>query len=356
MKNRVLYLGNFDYTNGFAAVNRAIGNSVLFNYSGFETLIYCKNSRSIADSTFFSEHNISFIDRPACSKFDAYFKYKEYLQLIKKINGLKVVVLYNFPSFPFSKILKFCKRNDICVISDTTEWYDTKSCSFLLKPIKKMDTSFRLRNLNKKCDGCILISNYLLNYYSKVERKILIYPIMDFVVWESKRYDFNVENKEKCKITLIGSSISSKDDISYFETLLSKKENYELSIIGLDKNYDIKNKNIHCYGHLPREGVYKALSESTFSYVVRRGTRANNAGFPTKFAESIVLNIPIIYSRFSDIPLLEQKYIFGFEKESFIKTNCETVEISKELKCLFLADHYKDSMHTFLKDTINSKL
>lgn len=356
MKDKILYLGNFDYINGFAAVNRAIGNALLFNDIGFETLIYCKNSKAMAEFSFFSEHNISFIDRPDCSKFDAYFKYKEYLQLIENIDGLKAIVLYNFPSFPFAKILKLCKRKGICVIGDITEWYDTKSCGFLLKPIKKIDTSIRMRHLNKKCDGIILISNYLYNYYSNIKQKILIYPIMDFVLWESKKCGFDVKNVEKHKITLIGNNISSKDDISYFKKLLSSKQNYELNVIGFDGKFRIRNENIHYYGHLLRKDVYKMLAESSFSYVVRKGTRSNNAGFPTKFAESIVLGVPIIYSRFSDIGDLEKKYTFGFEKESFVETNCDTVEISKEFKLLFLADCYKDSMTTFLNNLIHPKL
>ncbi len=70
---------------------------------------------------------------------------------------------------------------------DSTEWYDCKRFSVLKKIVKKIDTSYRMRFVQKRLDGIIVISSYLQNFYIK-QKTILIPPLVDL-----KKFPKNVK-------------------------------------------------------------------------------------------------------------------------------------------------------------------
>ncbi|MGD9813455.1 MAG: glycosyltransferase [Bacilli bacterium] len=367
MKNKILYFGNFDCINGYAAINRVIGNACIFDKLGYEINIYCHNlTNGMFSSPFLKNKNIHLIDKPF-SGYSNYFRYAFYEKQINDNPSTKVVVMYNMPVIPFQKITKLCKRKNICVISDVTEWYDTKNLNPILKPIKFFDTSIRMNTMNYKADGLIVISEYLKIFYLKNYKKPLIKipPIMDFSLFDKTIY--NKDKGEKIVFGYIGSNRSGKDEIlDCLQLIANNPHKYEFMYIG-SVNDKIKKRfsrfsNINFIGKIGHRELARYYEKIDYNIIVRKKSRANNAGFPTKFAESICYNTPVICNDFSDIGYILKNYNCGIliDLKKLILVFNESSNFGKnyefdEVKNLFLANHYKIEMSLFLKSVIREQ-
>lgn len=212
-----------------------------------------------------------------------------------------VIIAYNLPSILFIKLLLNKKKFNYELIIDCTEWYDTKGISLFKKPIKWLDTSLRMNFLNFLSKKIICISSRLEKKYSK-KKTILIPPLMDDT--------YKIQNKRKPYVLVFsGNGASGKDDleaiINAINNLVKKGYIIKLEIIGIEA----EQMSINCsdktwlkfHGRLARNEARKVISMSHYSVFFRKGTRANNYGFPTKLSESIALGVPVITNDFSDI-------------------------------------------------------
>src|SRR5690606_22902689 len=86
------------------------------------------------------------------------------LTYIKNENPDKVI-LYNYPSIAMWRIFRYCRRNNIKIYADITEWYEGEG-NFFKSLIKNLDVKFRMNYLHFKFDGLIVISKFLNSYYS----------------------------------------------------------------------------------------------------------------------------------------------------------------------------------------------
>ena len=59
--------------------------------------------------------------------------------------------------------------------------------------------------------------------------------------------------------------------------------------------------NIHFWGRVSHSEALAIVASSNYSIIIREPTRKNNAGFPTKFVESISLGTPVLCNKFSDV-------------------------------------------------------
>ena len=359
----ILYFGNFNFDKGFAAVNRAIGIATVFSKCSLETRIYCSHlPQNINNDRYLNDNHIRLIDKPF-DGFSNYLKYGFYINEIKKnIENIEAVVLYNMPSLAFSKILRFCKKNKIKVISDTTEWYDTKHVSLFLKPFKFFDTFLRMRHLNYRVDSLIVVSSYLEKFYMK--RKDLnvfkIYPIMDYVLSQNKTF----ERKTSPCLTFgyFGINRDGKDEVSQILDIFSKKlSTFKLVYVG-DCSKKIKRKynnckNIDMFGRMKNSELISKYSEIDYTLLFRKQSRANVAGFPSKFAESIAFDVPVVCNNFSDIKLLDNENV-----ATLLINSLEDLSLDnnigllkkykfnpKRLKPYFLADTYVPVIKDILK-------
>lgn len=315
MKKNMLYLGNFSPKTSFAALNRAMGICKLFFLHGYTSNIVVHDfDDSFLHDKYIKENKINVL-KVSINKKKFYFSYKWIIKLIEGIGDLKVVVLYNYPSIPAIKITKYCKKKGIKVIGDITEWYDTSNVSLLFKPIKYFDTKKRMKSVNFKMDGLILISNYLLDYYKNRKSLIKIYPLMDYGLrnWNNNK----IAASGNYKICYAGIAGNNKDDLLSFVSFLKREEvsNVDLIIVGVinqDVENELKASGInYCYhGLLDHEQTIDILTECDCQVIFRRPSRMNNAGFPTKFAESICLGVPVIATDISDIQSFSSDYVY----------------------------------------------
>lgn len=369
MENKtILYFGNFDCVNGFAAFNRAVGNACVFDKLGYKTIIYASNSNAIDKDNYFFHNKKILVNSKPFSRYSSYYKYSFYINEIKKHQKfIKCVIVYNMPSFPFSRILRFCKKRGIKVVSDVTEWTDSKKENIFLKPIKSIDTFVRMKKLNYKADALIVVSDFLVNFYQKridSNKIIKIYPIMDYSLSE-----IDLKTKQKRKVDdyiylgYVGINRKGKDEISKIFPYLMSPDNhlFKLFYIGpLDektkRKFNEQDKIICFLDKVKHSNISSFYSKIDFNVVFRKKTRSNNAGFPSKMAESLALGVPVVCNDFSDVGSICREYNCGICLDNMSEITYEsTISALKTfrfcndtIKTLFSSSFYLDSVNQFL--------
>lgn len=339
MKDYILYIGGFRLPDKNAAAQRVYSNGKVLYELGYDIVFIDLNTdklvrykkRTYNDFYFYSEFDSGAI----CSKIKFLYSLESFKKALNDFGKPKMVICYNYPSIAFYRIIKYCKLQNIKIIADCTEWYESKSL------FKKIDTEFRMRFLNKQVNGIICISSYLKDFY-KNKHSILVPPLidMDDDIWSNSLCN---SQSSICKLIYIGNPGKNKDKLNFILKALKNLEKYQFTIIGLDKNeylrYYPKDKNlvddmkdnVMFLGRHNHKDSLEYLKKSNYQIFIRENRLVNNAGFPTKFVESTGCNIPVITTNTSDI----KKYIVN-GKNGFI---VDIDNLENELKVILSKDY-----------------
>ena len=306
----------------------------------------------------------------------------ESIKLISsKYDEVKAIVAYNYPAIALYKLRSYCRKNNIRIIADCTEWYSTRGSSVAFKIIKGLDSFLRMRIIQKRLDGLIVISKFLESYYKDHINTIRIPPLVDL---DEKKWESNNSKTRDTNLRMVysGSPGKNKDKINYIiEALyeLDKYSNYVFNIVGITKeqyiNYYPEHKTklsaleerIVFLGRISHFDSLNALKNSDFSIFIREKSRLTMAGFPTKFVESISCGIPVITTDTSDIGeyFSDEKNGFfldanslGKMKEVFINLLDDDQAIAevkdrKFNKKVFHYENYVDKVSIFVQSTLN---
>lgn len=320
-KGTILYVGGFILPDknaaaqrvvGIAKALRTIGYNVVFinkspdgkNYSEWEEKDYfgfkcyeIKNDHSKRD-IISSLYDISFI--------------KKFINIERP----EFIIAYNYPAIALDRLNRYCKKAGIKCIGDDTEWYRNSDSQFLYRLIKVSDTEYRMRIVNRRLSGNIVISDYLEQYYRDTDNIVNIPPLVD-----KSELKWNVTAKEHNDIRFIYAGSPSKEkerlDIIYGAVdQLSEKHDVRLFVLGITDEQFIQmygledkagelNSNVIFLGRVPHESVINEVANADYSIIIRDNNLVNTAGFPTKFVESISCGTPIIANDSSCI----KKYI-----------------------------------------------
>lgn len=331
-RGKVLYIGGFELPDRNAAAHRVIANAKILESIGYEvvfigvdktldTSISLLNTRrEYGDFVYYSI--------PYPKNLYQWFKYLSDISYIKRVPDFLPthIIAYNFPSLGLKKLIRHGRKNNIKILGDCTEWYQA-SGNIIQKIIKEADVYWRMKILHFELDGLIVISDYLENYYkTKVKNIINIPPLVDLSL--PKWPDTWLNNSEKRKLTIVyaGSpGMGNKDRIDWiinalrelkkntrkvidFKVIGITKEQY-YQIFPLEVSSDKSEDFIRFFGRIDHLEVLKELNISDFQLFLRENNRVNNAGFPTKFGESISCGTPVLTNSTSNISkfLIERK-------------------------------------------------
>ncbi len=235
------------------------------------------------------------------------------IELLKQnISTVDIVISYN-PSYSFNRrLIRICRRNNVKYVADITEWYDNNELKF----IDYIPNWLNMTRTNRKSvKNMILISTYLDKYYSKNHN--IVIPATcnsDDVKWTVIR----PLKRESEPVSLIYAGNPAKKDklheiinaVERVEKLMPGK--IKLMVLGIDKftyisiyknllvNANLSNA-VQFVGRVNQDEVPKFYARADFMVLLRDSTRKSNAGFPTKFAESMVSGTPVIANITSDI-------------------------------------------------------
>lgn len=318
-RNMILYVGGFELPDKNAAAHRVVANAKALAYLG-NLVTFIGVSKEPQESGQWQDEG--------CYGFPYYLKlYPESkIEWFKHISNISVesefiiehkaqlraVIAYNQHSIALKKTMSLCKSYGIPIIADCTEWYGHKWTS-PMGIIKSLDTLIRMRFLHPSMDGLIAISKYLQKFYEKSVRTVYIPPLVDSEdpKWQIKRSKKDKTNQDSITIVYAGSPGENKDRIELIvKAVQTSTLPITLRIIGIDtKSFIVAHPNllkkdmkgIQFLGRLSHLEVLSELSRADYSCFFREKTRSNEAGFPTKFVESVSMGTPVITNRTSDI-------------------------------------------------------
>lgn len=278
--------------------------------------------------------------------------------IIFYIQRLKKYVLKHFEKFDYillgwcdKKIIDFAKRyakkHNAKVIIDAVEWFSKEQFkngekSKAYKRNDKMNRIWIDNSIN-----VISISSYLHEHFVSRNVKSTRIPVIldvDNITYEKTVLDN--------KIVISYAGMPSKKD--YFAEILQgllllsneELEKFKFRIMGVTLNvlkstillkesdWERLSSTVNCLGRVPRSEVFKNLSESDFTILVRsEKQRYAKAGFPTKVPESLSTATPVICNITSDLG----KYLVDGEN-SFIIKSLEPNEIARVFKKVIKLD------------------
>lgn len=383
-KKCIVYIG-YEIPTGDASAIRVFSNAKALKEYGFD--VYILSFDKNLNNSFFTDEqeeidgvHILRAKLPSYMSIDGIkyiFGIKKLLnafKIIEQQNQISAIIAYNYPSFAFDKLVKYCKKNNKKIICDCTEWHSSVHYKGLIKMIKDVEINHGMKTAYKKSDGIIVISSVMEQYFSN--NKTILIPPLQF-----EKRDF-VEKKDR-EIQFIYAGIPGldKDRLDLIiDSLIQFKEGYILNIYGIsfDKYIEIFNINpekakqitnntqIIFHGPVSHCQIVKALKMSDFSLIIRNKSRKNDYGFPTKFAESINNGVPVFVNDFSDIlkytkenelgiiaedllnlsKYFEEAINMSFEELNKLKKNCQKCE-------LFMYKSYEEELGKFVENFYN---
>lgn len=314
MKN-ILYVGRFELPDKNAAAHRVISNAKLMRDIGF-TLYLCgvfqgkesKPQLKIENGIY----NLS--QRRPRSLFISILQAMWMPSSIRIMRSVKprMVICYNPNLLEMIKWMLICRCFNIRIVIDCTEWYEMKGYS-LQAILRNLESNLRMIVLNAQTDGIIAISKYLFEYYRNRVTTVLLPPLVDSREEKWNNASLKSKNDSAGKIDIIyagspGKGQKDRLDIM-IKLLLHCKESggpqFKFTVIGVEKgqaieHFDLENEiarledSIEFIPHITHKEVIEYLKEADYSFLIREKCRLTDAGFPTKFVESISCGLPVI--------------------------------------------------------------
>jgi len=234
------------------------------------------------------------------------------IKLLKRfLEKPDIIIYYGTSARILFPLLQYCKHNQIKLIEDVVEWYNYSHLPFGKYGPLAIDVNLAMTKLIHKCNGVIVISTFLQNYYNYKVNKILKVPILiDNVIQtlpinESISFDSDYLN-------LIYAGFPGRKDLLFnvitaVEYCSSIGFAVKLHILGPTKNelgsffkHQFSNSIIF-HGKVSQSLVSENLKRADFSVLLRPDERYAHAGFPTKFVESLNSGLPVIANITSDL-------------------------------------------------------
>lgn len=211
------------------------------------------------------------------------------------------------------RICKWCRTNNIPLIADVVEWYDASHMTGGFFGPFHISAKIAMHYYFPRCSGVIAISEYLTEHYQRASTPVLrVPPIMDVSGIDIAP---QVESIIGRRIRLIYAGTPGKKDM--LATIIRGVfavdplgNVFELEILGpsieqvrqLLIDQDLP-PFVNVLGLVPQASIAARLQRADFSVLLREPQRSANAGFSTKFVESLANGTPIIANLTSDMHL-----------------------------------------------------
>lgn len=248
--------------------------------------------------------------------------------LLKKLKKLSpdFLILYEVNSVLLqAKLRKYCKKNNIKIIIETTEWMEMEKNRSLAENLLIWQKNIQKKYTDKKCKNIITISGFLDEFYRNQGcNTITIPPVFPRMIDQE---EIARKRDERCdaKVRLVfAGSLSNKDYLNeILQALITiNKDTIKISfdIIGPSEQEIVKciNQNnltrygIFVHGRMNHDDVLKIVIKSDYSVLLRENKRYAQAGVSTKFCEAMKLGVPSICTKVNGTDLFVKHGENGF--------------------------------------------
>lgn len=322
-KRFVVYVGPYSFPRGGAAAKRIYGNCVTLSQLGYKVKVVSGQlaEEEGIESNYKGIPVISLNERlyenlPRLLKHLLYFSAgKKAVEWLDSLDTKPdAIILYSGYSPYLIRLIPWARKNKVKLIFDTVEWYDPPNIFSKLFSPYYLNIEFAMRYLLKKCDGLIVISSYLNRYYKdKIRDVVVVPPTVDCSQVEPR---VNARQDEVVRFVYAGTP-SNKDSLSSIISAVLEVAaaggRVELNIAGIPKerifeympegSFQDVGSIVKCHGVISQEDAVDLVRSSDFSIILRPNARNVQAGFPTKFVESLSVGTPVIANLMSDLDL-----------------------------------------------------
>lgn len=330
-KGWVAYVGPFNFPWGQAGSRRVYGNARSIVTAGYDVVVGCGDSVSAVKTLFQCPNSgakLSYLglgELPTSGRSMVRLWQhliasgrKTVLWLSSQETKPKYVIIYGGLAAFAWHVYQWCRKNDVPIIADVVEWYDpTQMLGGRFGPFY-LSANIAFHCLYPRFDGVIAISRFLANYFRSHVPVATIPPTFAF----NEAVSVGVALKSSLSLVYAGTP-GKKDLLGLIIEAVSRLEQsglpIKLVVIGpsteevavLCKQKTIP-ESVLVVGRISQEDVLGYLKNSDFSILVRNSLRFTNAGFPTKFVESMASATPVIANLTSDLECFLRDGINGF--------------------------------------------
>lgn len=223
------------------------------------------------------------------------------------------VVVYGGSAQYMLRLLPWCRKHGVPLVADVVEWYDPKQMTGGRLGPFNLSAQLALRYLYPRTDGVIAISRLLANHYSEAGLPVVrVPPTLDVCGIETGT---GSDRANGAKLRLVYAGTPGKKDllgnvIEGVELVDPDGTQIELMVLGPTPD-EIRAMLggrplphfVQPVGRLEQADVGAYVGKADFSVLLREPARFSNAGFPTKFVESMAHGTPVIANLTSDIAL-----------------------------------------------------
>lgn len=346
-KRTIVYIGG-ELPDKTAGAHRILSNGKALLDYGYN-VVFISDSRFITNQydhqADFQGFDIWFIRYPKTliSWLKRLFSAKTIIDLLANYKNIDAIVIYDPSVFPLLQLKHYCDREKIVLISDCAEWHTTTHLSILKRVVKFLDINLVIRYAQKRIDGIIVMSSFWSKIYDSYNVLKLI-PLIDKDDPKWRLTSISQRVPPGLRFVYAGNMGKEKDRVDNIVSAFSRNMhlNFVLDVIGITKetfshNFPelsgVVNSNPEKFrfrGYLSHLETLEFIKQADFSFLIRENTRKNNAGFPTKFGESVACGTPVIASVFSDVKDYINKYSLGILIDG---TDCQN--ITKGIKNAF---------------------
>ena len=372
----IAYVGHMLFPWGQAASRRVYGNAMSLVNSG-RNVIVASGSDGPSSITCLEQHEngkkLSHIGL-GISPSHANSPIKKTVQLLfsstartmQWLNSQPVkpshVVLYGGYTPFLIRLLPWCHHKKIPLIADVVEWNDPGQLPGGVCGLTNMNYNVAMKYLYPKCDGIISISSYLTDYYQNRGCPVVqVPPTID----SSEMKPTKVDGAASGKLKLIYAGSPGKKDllkpiIEGIHIADPREELIELTVLGpsAEEVADLcpsklgDSNSIKVIGRVSQDEVATYLQSSEFSVLLRPNERYANAGFPTKFVESMSNGVPVIANCTSDIGSFLNDGVNGFicrdhSAEAFAHALLRAIVLNRDERYKMASAAYETARDSF---------
>ncbi|WBB52086.1 glycosyltransferase family 4 protein [Verrucosispora sp. WMMD573] len=209
------------------------------------------------------------------------------------------------------QLIRWCTRHRVPLVADVVDWYNGRYVRGGRFGPLNASMKLALRHHYPRCDGIIAISALLTEYYEARVRAVVRVPstvdVANLPLLAPKR-----RRGAALVIAYAGNPGRNNKDLLSHVVLAAQRAHcaqapVELRILGPSPD-EVRAliggalpANVRALGRLAQHEVPFAVQQADFTVLLRRPERASNAGFSTKFCESLANGVPVIANLTGDM-------------------------------------------------------